>query len=180
MIVCSGCGGRNAPDAQVCDWCSRPFTSPAVRYRPSRWQVVSGLVLLVAVVAVAVLGYLNAARPVATRAAPQTAATAPPLPTAGPTARPALAPPPAAATPDTAVASPPSGSARVGNTGGSGVQVRADPGSQARPLGVLRDGATVSLTGREQTVAARLWREVQTDDGALKGWVSADYLVPAP
>jgi hypothetical protein len=41
---------------------------------------------------------------------------------------------------------------------------------------VLRDGTRVLLTGNEQTVAARVWREIETEDRALRGWVQADFL----
>jgi hypothetical protein len=34
----------------------------------------------------------------------------------------------------------------------------------------------VRLTGNDQTVAARPWREIETEDHRLKGWVSADFL----
>ncbi len=181
LVVCSGCGGRNPRDAQFCDWCSRPFASPVVRYRPSRWQAISGLGVLLVVLTIAVLGYLNASRTVTPRAASPVATATAVLPTLAPTARPALAPPTTPVPPAAPAPAANSGAAaRVGNTGGTGVQVRSEPGAQARPLGVLKDGATVTLTGNDQTVAARLWREVQTADGALKGWVSADYLQPAP
>lgn len=68
--------------------------------------------------------------------------------------------------------------ARVANTGGAGVTVRADPGPQAAAAGTLREGAVVQLTGAEQTVAARLWREVVDDARGLRGWVLSDYLEP--
>jgi hypothetical protein len=40
----------------------------------------------------------------------------------------------------------------------------------------------VLLTGNDQTVAARPWREIETQDHNLKGWVLGDFvqLVPAP
>ena len=37
----------------------------------------------------------------------------------------------------------------------------------------------VVLTGTDQTVAARPWREVETQDHSLKGWVQGDFLKPA-
>jgi hypothetical protein len=40
----------------------------------------------------------------------------------------------------------------------------------------LREGTTVHLTGNDQTVAARPWREIETVDHKIKGWVSADFL----
>jgi hypothetical protein len=41
---------------------------------------------------------------------------------------------------------------------------------------VLREGTRVLLTGNDQTVAARPWREIETEDHNLKGWVLADFL----
>ena len=70
--------------------------------------------------------------------------------------------------------------ARIANTSGLGVSVRAEPGPQANRLGALREGTRVLLTGGEQSIAARGWREIETEDSALKGWVMADFLQPAP
>jgi hypothetical protein len=66
----------------------------------------------------------------------------------------------------------------VGNTGGLGVSVRAQPGPSAPRSGVLRDGTRVLLTGNEQTVAARVWREIETEDRGIRGWVLGDFLQP--
>ena len=62
------------------------------------------------------------------------------------------------------------------NTGGLGVSVRLQPGPQAPRAGVLREGTRVLLTGNDQTVAARPWREIETEDHNLKGWVLGDFL----
>ena len=32
------------------------------------------------------------------------------------------------------------------------------------------------LTGNDQTVAARPWREIETEDRRLRGWVLGDFL----
>ncbi len=188
VVICPGCGGRNPSDASVCDWCARPFVSPARQLRPSGWQLLSMLFLLALVGAVAALGYLNASRTVATsRPTPAVPAVSTPLPTPAVTPRvTAVTTPAPVATPTAAAATAPATpapsvrSARVSNTGGAGVQVRAEPGPQARSLGTLKDGTVVRLTGGEQTVAARLWREVETDQGSPKGWVSSDYLEILP
>jgi uncharacterized protein YraI len=66
--------------------------------------------------------------------------------------------------------------ARIVNTGGQGVSVRNQPGPQAPRAGVLREGTRVLLTGNDQTIAARPWREVETEDHSLRGWVLADFL----
>ena len=36
------------------------------------------------------------------------------------------------------------------------------------------------LTGNDQTVAARPWREIETEDHNLKGWVQGDFLQALP
>ena len=38
----------------------------------------------------------------------------------------------------------------------------------------------VLLTGNDQTVAARPWREIETEDHNLKGWVQGDFLQLQP
>jgi len=65
----------------------------------------------------------------------------------------------------------------------TGLKKRYDPPDpEQRPVleqllyAVLREGTTVLLTGNDQTVAARPWREIETEDHRLKGWVSADFL----
>jgi hypothetical protein len=40
----------------------------------------------------------------------------------------------------------------------------------------LREGTRVLLTGNDQTIAARPWREIETEDHNLKGWVLGDFL----
>lgn len=89
---------------------------------------------------------------------------------ATPTAAPAVTQEP------TATATPQLATARIANTGGQGVMVRSQPGPQAAAVGALREGAAVVLTGNDQTVAARTWRQVETEDHRVKGWVLADYL----
>ena len=66
--------------------------------------------------------------------------------------------------------------ARIVNTNGLGVNVRKQPGPSALNAGVLREGTRVLLTGNDQTVAARPWREIETEDHNLKGWVQGDFL----
>ena len=155
------------------------------------WQVISTLFLLALIGAVAALAFLNAGRtlpsvrasvPTATRranrrphpggdaaghgddasanlctvAAPTSAPEPPPTPEPTPTPEPQLA--------------------RIVNTSGQGVSVRLEPGPQAARAGVLREGTRVMLTGNDQTVAARPWREIETEDRRLRGWVLGDFL----
>ena len=66
--------------------------------------------------------------------------------------------------------------ARIFNTSGLGAWVHEQPGQQARRTRVLSEGTRVLLTGNDQTVAARPWREIETEDHNLKGWVQGDFL----
>jgi hypothetical protein len=162
------------------------------------WQVLSSLLLLGLIGSVALLAFLNAGRnlppvrvgtsptlapptvvptPVVTpritaanapTATPLPAATEPPSPVAAATQ---AEPPTPEATP-----TPQPQVAVVVNTAGQGVSVRQQPGPQAPRAGALREGTHVLLTGNDQTVAARQWREIETEDHNLKGWVLADFL----
>jgi predicted membrane-bound mannosyltransferase len=191
--ICTGCGGRNPPDAMVCDWCQRPLGSTSTLWRPTPWQLVSAVLLLGLGAALAALVVLNAGRDL-TAARP--AATATPvatvrvLPTAAVTAQATAA---ATATPGVAATPVPRGgvpppeptatpvprAARIANTGGLGVNVRTQPG-QTAAVGTLREGARVELTGLEQTIAARLWREIAVPETGLRGWVLSDFLTASP
>ena len=161
--------------------------------RLTAWQMVSSLFILGLIGAVAALAVLNAGRalPVRVSAAVPTATALPTVvPTPAVTPRvttasaPTTTPQPAAQTPAAVVEAPtpePTATplavvAKIANTSGQGVSVRLEPGPQAARSGVLREGITVRLTGNDQTVAARLWREVETEDHRVKGWVSADFL----
>jgi outer membrane biosynthesis protein TonB len=162
------------------------------------WQVISSLLLLGLIGSVALLAILNAGRslpPVRAGASPTAAPpTLEPTPVVTPRITAANAPTP---TPEPVATEPPSPvavatppepptpeptptpqlqAARVVNTAGQGVSVRQQPGPQAPRAGVLREGTRVLLTGNDQTVAARPWREIETEDHNLKGWVLADFL----
>lgn len=198
ITVCTGCGGKNAAGSTECDWCGRPFLTKGGRLRLTVWQILSSLLLLGLIGAVAALAYLNAGRALPSRVsatATSVPATVVPTPvvtprvTAADAATPTLIaplllgptpPPPTPAespTPEP-TATPQLQFARIVNTAGLGVTVRQQPGPTAPRAGVLREGTRVVLTGNDQTVAARPWREVQTEDHALKGWVQGDFLQP--
>lgn len=83
----------------------------------------------------------------------------------------------AAATPSPTV---PLASAHVANTAGAGVVLRSAAGPQAKPVLSLGEGTKVLLTGNKQTVGAQVWVEVQTMDGAHRGWVENSYLDTTP
>jgi hypothetical protein len=196
LAICEGCGGKNPHGSTECDWCGRPFLSKGGRLRLTVWQVLSSLLLLGLVSAVAALAVLNAGRALPpARASTSTATAAPTLePTLAVTPRvtaasaPTLTPVPVAAFPPTAeptpsepptpvpTATPALQQARIINTNGLGVTVRQEPGPQSARAGVLREGTVVLLTGNDQTVAARPWREIETPDHNLKGWVQGDFV----
>lgn len=204
IAVCPGCGGKNPPGSTECDWCGRPFLSTGGRLRLTIWQILSSLLLLGLIGAVAALAILNAGRalpPVRASASSTPVATLVPTPAVTPRVTSATAPTPtilpALAGPPTTAPAPTPGEpptpeptptpqlqmARIANTSGLGVSVRRQPGPQAPRAGVLREGTTVLLTGNDQTVAARPWREIETQDHNLKGWVLGDFvqtLQPTP
>src|SRR5579859_6489377 len=62
IVTCPGCGGRNPTGSNECDWCGRPFVSKGGRLRLTIWQVLSSLLLLGLIGAVAALAYLNQGR----------------------------------------------------------------------------------------------------------------------
>ena len=192
IAVCAGCGGKNPAGATECDWCGRPFLSKGGRLRLTVWQVLSSLLLLGLIGAVATLAYINAGRALPTRvAATSTAIPATTIPTPVVTPRvtaitpteiaaavlqPTAAPTPVEPPTPEPTATPQLQLARIANTGGLGVSVRQQPGPQAARAGVLREGARVFLTGNDQTVAARPWREIETEDHSLRGWVQGDFV----
>jgi hypothetical protein len=198
ITVCAGCGGKNPASSTECDWCGRPFLSKGGRLRLTIWQVLSSLLLLGLIAAVAALAFLNAGRALPSRVAatsttvPATSAPTPavtPRVTAANAVTPTVVPPavveptapptPADSPTPEATPTPQLQAARISNTGGLGVTVRQQPGPQAPRAGVLREGTRVLLTGNDQTVAARPWREVETEDHNLKGWVQGDFVQPA-
>jgi hypothetical protein len=199
IVNCPGCGGKNQSGSSECDWCGRPFVSKGGRLHITIWQVLSSLLLLGLIGAVAALAFLNAGRtlppvraavgtttpsstlvptpavtPRVTTASAPTATPSPlaaaSVPTPIPTAAEAEAPMPEP-TP-----TPSLRPARIANTSGLGVSVRLQPGTGAPRAGVLREGTRVLLTGNDQTVAARPWREIETEDHNIKGWVLGDFI----
>jgi hypothetical protein len=194
VTTCPGCGGRNITDSTECDWCGRPFVSKGGRLRLTAWQILSSLFILSLIGAVVALAILNAGRalpPVRVAAASTGTALPTVVPTPAVTARvvaaaaPTVTPQPVATAAQEEPTPEPSPTplavvAKIANTSGQGVSVRLEPGPQAPRAGVLKEGITVRLTGNDQTVAARLWREIETEDHRVKGWVSADFLQLLP
>jgi hypothetical protein len=198
IAVCAGCGGKNPAGSSECDWCGRPFLSKGGRLRLTVWQVLSSLLLLGLIGAVAALAFVNAGRALPTRLATSTPAPPTIVPTPAVTPRvtaadnpitptavapvvfePTAPPTPVQSPTPEATPTPQQQLARIANTAGLGVSVRQQPGPQAPRAGVLREGTRVLLTGNDQTVAARPWREIETEDHNLRGWVQGDFVQPA-
>jgi hypothetical protein len=70
---------------------------------------------------------------------------------------------------------------RVAKTDGAGVNMRADPDSDARAVAILLEGTTVEVVGEDVQAEGLTWRQVRTigstADG-VTGWVAAQYLLP--
>ena len=201
--VCEGCGGRNQPGAETCDWCARPFSEGRRWIRIRWWQLAAALVLacmVAAILGVVILssGQLDPRLPwAAASGSTGTVATTPPVPTATPAVRAAGAPTvtrpptPTATAPATAPPPPPTATpappryVRVGNTNGLGVNLRKDPGPQGQPLIAVPDNTVLRLVGPEETVQARVWRLCEHQGRGVQGWAPADFLqqtdlVPTP
>jgi hypothetical protein len=65
-------------------------------------------------------------------------------------------------------------SAVIRGTGADGLSLRPAPGSSER-LAVIAEGASITLTGEEQSAEGRTWKEVKTADDRA-GWVAAEFL----
>jgi SH3-like domain-containing protein len=64
---------------------------------------------------------------------------------------------------------------QVGNTGGEGVTLRAEPSPTGERIRVLPEGTVVEVIGPDQNVGGERWRNVRDLDGTA-GWVVAGYL----
>ncbi|HNS50013.1 MAG TPA: DUF389 domain-containing protein [Anaerolineae bacterium] len=103
---------------------------------------------------------------------PSPTATATPTPTPTPTATQTPTPTHTA----TPTATPTPALAAVGNTGGEGVWMYAQPGLKGGKIGALRDGTRLVLTGAEVAADGYTWIEGIDPRGRL-GWVPERYLV---
>ncbi len=116
-------------------------------------------------------------------APPAPTATPPPAPapTATPPPAPAATPPPAPPDPGSSVTG--GGTPRIGNTGGRGARLRAEPSLKAATLLVVPDGAAVELVGASRAAEGYEWLQVRYNDAT--GWVASSLLTaniarPAP
>lgn len=64
---------------------------------------------------------------------------------------------------------------RVANTGGQGVNLRAEPGTTSPGLALLREGVALEIVGPDRQVGDRTWRNVR-QSGGPSGWVAAEFL----
>jgi uncharacterized protein YgiM (DUF1202 family) len=194
MIRCPGCGGRNSPDALICEWCHLPFVRGQQRGLSTRWwATLSAAIVVVLLILVAGLAGVNALRsaprqtaasatPSPERLLPLTVSSPSPAALASPTTPPALPAGPAALptpipAPGLAAPAKSGPTARIANTGGLGANLRAEPGGNGAVITTIQEGATVRLLGPEQRAAdGRLWRQVQDADGR-QGWVLGDVVV---
>lgn len=190
--VCPGCQGRNSPQAEGCEWCGRPFDGRARGFSLRWWHLVTVLLFGLVLLAAASLAVLSASRldvrprllpspaPVAeatllpTRAATAVLTLATPKPAASPLATPTPISPP------TATVAPAARYVRIANTGGIGVFLREQPGSQSqRIVPAIAEGSLLRLVGPEETVQAQVWRLCEHEGRGVQGWVSAQYLQAA-
>ena len=202
IVTCPGCGGRNPTGSNECDWCGRPFVSKGGRLRLTIWQLLTSLLLLGLIGAVAALAYLNQGRalpPVRASSATDDASLDVRAHARG---HPARESPPTRPRHPAPVTSPQPGPRRSRRRPSHRhPNRRRRPNSRPRASsipaawafrcacsrarsparqGVLREGTRVLLTGNDQTVAARPWREIETEDHNLKGWVQGDFLQLQP
>lgn len=192
--ICPGCNGRNASQAELCEWCGRPFRGRARGITLRWWHLAAVLLFGLVILATAALAFLTTSRfdfrsrlaPAAASPVPVAAVTA--LPTRAATAGVVLATPagltptPVARTPTPAppTATPvPARYVRVANTQGLGVFLRQEPGAQSERIQpAIAEGAILRLVGPEQTVQAQVWRLSEHEGRRIQGWVAAQYLQP--
>mgnify|MGYP005858928751 FL=1 len=65
----------------------------------------------------------------------------------------------------------------VANTGGVGVNLRAEPSKTAKIIVLLKEGTELKVVGEDVLAEEMTWRNVK-DDKDNVGWVSSQFLVP--
>ncbi|MFN8526718.1 MAG: SH3 domain-containing protein [Chloroflexota bacterium] len=65
------------------------------------------------------------------------------------------------------------------NVGRDGARLRADPGTSARVVDIIREGAELILLGEDREVTGQTWRKVRDRDGR-EGWMSSEVLASPP
>ena len=157
---------------------SHPAHAASPDDAPIHWpSAIVGLVLATALV-VGVSWFAAARRPDVrgvTTAAPSIGAPAPEAPIAvaePPVAAPGPTPAPLIA--QTSVAD--ADRLRVGDTRGSGVNLRAAANERATRIKTLAEGTPLELVGPDQRAEGIIWRNVREPGGAV-GWVAGTFVV---
>ncbi len=172
MIVCPGCGGRNAEgEAKTCEWCGRPFVPQPRRLGASIALVVAAAVIGVVVLVAAAMAVTALVSTLAARASDSQSSAIPP--TEIPLLRPTVEP-----TPPTGEVTAGQEFVRVANTGGAGAFIREEPRLAARGIEAQVDGTILKVVGTDVSVESRPWRNVETARGN-RGWTPAEFLVPS-
>lgn len=68
---------------------------------------------------------------------------------------------------------------KVGDTGGSGANMRERPGQTGPVIKTVPDGTVLRIVGPDQQMDGRGWRNVRDDTGA-QGWIVGELLEPVP
>jgi SH3-like domain-containing protein len=89
---------------------------------------------------------------------------------------PAEAPPPAAAASSSSSSLPAGGTYVIGETDGTGANLRQDPGTGAPVISLLADGTAVEPLDETITVEDRVWRKIRAN--GREGWVVAVVVRP--
>lgn len=174
MIVCPGCGGRNNPTAQACEWCARPFVAQH-RERSALWiwAAIGSAVLVLALIAVGALllserSIASGTRIHSTEVPAEATDTAGEVPQA-PDATDSAEVPPGVTTPEFV---------RIGNTGGTGAFIRSEPRTDAPGIVAKRDGTVLEVVGPDIVTAGRTWKHVQDQQGN-DGWTPGEFVLPS-
>lgn len=167
MFRCPGCGGRNEPDARVCEWCGRPFVDEG-RQITAPWLLplaIAGIALLA--LAAILVGILGPRLSVA-GTTEQTIAAGLPASSAEPFPRVEEPPPPESEAPRSEFV-------RVANTGNVGAFIRREPNLRSPGLIAHRDGTVLRVVGPDLTLDGQVWRPVE-DQGGNRGWTPREFL----
>ncbi|MBI3980180.1 MAG: SH3 domain-containing protein [Chloroflexi bacterium] len=87
-------------------------------------------------------------------------------------------PPPAGSTPTAAPTPAQSTALVVANTGGQGVNLRAQPSTTARIVARLLDGTRLDVAGADVQAEGRTWKHVK-DPAGNTGYIAAEFAAPA-
>lgn len=169
-LTCPGCGGRNEPEAKLCEWCGRPFVAQPRRI-PVELLVLGGLGLLLLVLASVVIVVLvsflgsqgTASQPIPAGMAPRAEA-------------PLASEPPETPSPTPESTAPEF--VRIANTGGAGAFIRQEPQANARGIVAHPDRTVLRIIGPDTVTDGRVWRSVE-DRRGVRGWMLRDYLLPS-